>query len=175
MTFSLQKKKRTRRPSIAVQSPDPGSAPSITRANNRVRSNAAWMDRDDKKNASRFKNYLDYAPKIVLPLTLRGLRKPLTKDGRDKLEEKTDKLLSPSQPAHCTSAQYVDRNGEPLLFYFGRRLVHPGDKKVSWHQLLIFQLTRYAYLSERLCWGQESVQRPNSGRHREAAKARQID
>ena len=141
MTFSFQKKKRVRRPSIAVQSPDPGSAPPITRENNRVRSSAVWMDRDDMKNARRFKNYLKYAPKIVLPLTLRGLRKPLTKDGRDKLEEKMDKLLSPSQPARCTSTQYVDRNGEPLLYYFGRRLVHPGDKQVSWYQLFALSLS----------------------------------
>jgi hypothetical protein len=47
------------------------------------------------------------------------------------MEADSERLLSPSHPARCTSAQYVDRNGKPLLFYFGRRLVRPGDRKVG--------------------------------------------
>jgi hypothetical protein len=47
------------------------------------------------------------------------------------MEANSEKLLLQLQPARCTSAQYMDRNGKPLLFYFGRCLVRPGDKKVS--------------------------------------------
>ena len=89
------------------------------------------MDKDDKRNVVRFQNYLDYAPKIVVPVTLRGLQKPLRAKDKKDLEAKTEKLADASHPARCTSAQYVDRNGEPLLYYFGRRLVRAGDKKVS--------------------------------------------
>jgi hypothetical protein len=118
--------------SIAVSRPAPAHAPPVTRTNTRVRSEAAWLEKDDKFNAVRFQRYLDYAPKIVLPVTLRSMKKPLTPGRMKKLEEVTNKLLDPSQPARCTSAQYLDRNGNPILFYFGRRLVREGedDKKV---------------------------------------------
>ena len=148
MTISLQRIKKARRPSITVRCPYPVLPPAITRSNNRVRSNGARMDKDDKWNARRFKNYLEYTPKIVLPLTLRSLRKPLTKNDKIELEQKTEKLLAPSRPAQCMSAQYLDRNGEPLLYYFGRRLVRPDDKTVSWHLLLpSVRLTRRSYWS----------------------------
>jgi hypothetical protein len=115
---------------IAVQRPDPAQGPPITRTNTKVRSDSAWLNKDDKLNIIRFQHYLDYAPKIVLPVTLRMMEKPLTPAGMKKLEEATDKLQDQSQPARCTSAQYLDRNGNPILFYFGRRLVRPDGEKV---------------------------------------------
>jgi len=152
MTISLQRTKKARHPSIAVQCPYPASPPAITRSNNQVHSDGAQMSKDDKWNARRFKNYLEYAPKIVLPLTLHSLWKPLTKNDKIKLQQKTEKLLAPSQPARCTSAQYLDRNGEPLLYYFSRRLVQPDDKTVSWYLLLpSIRLTRCGYCSGRRC------------------------
>lgn len=89
------------------------------------------MNKDDKKNLSRIQDYLHYAPKIVVPVTLRKLRKPLSAEEKNKLEDDAERLAAPSHPARCTSAKYVDRNGDPLLYYFGRRLVRPGDEKVS--------------------------------------------
>jgi hypothetical protein len=127
----LQGKKKARRASIAVQRPDPVQGPPITWTNNQVRSDSAWVSKDDKLNIIRFQHFLDHAPKIVLPVTLPMMQKPLTPAGWKKLEEITDKLLDSSQPARCTSAQYLDRNGNPLLFYFGRRLVRDDDKNVS--------------------------------------------
>ena len=127
MMFSLQGTKRARRPSIAVQYPNPSAAPAITRSNNRVRSKDAWMDKDERRNAIRFKNYLDYVPKIILPLTLRSLWKPLMKAAKNELEEKTEKLFTSSQPAWCISAQYLDWNRDPLLYYFSRHLIHLED------------------------------------------------
>lgn len=175
MTISLQRTKKARRPSIAVQCPHPASPPAITRSNNRVRSDGARMSKDDKWNARRFKDYLEYAPKIVLPLTLRSLRKPLTKNDKFELEQKTEKLLAPSRPARCTSAQYLDRNGEPLLYYFGRRLVRPDDKTVSWYLLLpSIRLTRRGYWSERRGFGQASVQGSIYRRCGKGSEARQV-
>jgi hypothetical protein len=89
------------------------------------------MDRDDKRSMVRFEKYLAYAPKIILPLTLRTLRKPLTAKSREAMEANLERLLAPSHPARCTSAQYVDRNGDPVLYDFGRRLVGPRDRAVG--------------------------------------------
>lgn len=88
------------------------------------------MDKDDKRSVVRYERYLTYAPKIVLPLTLRSLRRPLTARTKMEMEANMERLLAPSHPARCTSAQYVDRNGEPVLYYFGRRLVGPQYKPV---------------------------------------------
>jgi hypothetical protein len=123
--------KAARRRSIDVQRPDPASMPAITRTNKKVRSDEAWMDRDDKRSVVRFQRYLDYAPKIVLPVTLRQLRKPLKMADHAAMKINMERLVAPSHPARCTSAQYVDRNGDPVLYYFGRRLVRPGELKVS--------------------------------------------
>lgn len=126
-----QGKAAAHKAAIAVRRPTPGSARGFTRSNQKVRSDCVWMDRDDERSIIRFQRYLEYAPTVVLPLTLRSLRKPLTSKSRKSLEANTEKLLAPSHPARCTSAKYVDRNGEPLLYYFGRRLVRPDDRKVG--------------------------------------------
>lgn len=127
----FQGKSKARRNSIAVQRPLPLQAQPAIRTNKKVRSDNAWLSKDDKLSIRRFQHYIDYAPKIVLPVTLRMMQKPLTQKGMEKLEANTEKLLDPSQPARCTSAQYLDRNGDPLLFYFGRRLIRPSDDKVG--------------------------------------------
>ena len=80
------------------------------------------MDKDDKRNARHFKNYLEYAPKIVLPLTLHSLWKPLTKNDKIKLEQKTEKLLAPSRPTLSTVWSWTDRTEvrtEPNLQVLG--------------------------------------------------------
>ncbi len=127
MMFFLQWTKRACCPSIAVQYPNPSSVPAITRSNNWVCSNDTWIDKNKRKNAIRFKNYLDYVPKIILPLILHSLQKPLMKAGKNELEEKTEKLFTSSQPAWCISAQYLDWNRDPLLYYFSRHLIHLED------------------------------------------------
>ena len=81
-------------------------------------------------DALRFQHYLNYAPKIVLPVALHKMTK-VTSDDMKKMATTAQKLLSPTEPARCTSAQYLDRNGKPILFYFGRRLVRENDRKAS--------------------------------------------
>jgi hypothetical protein len=104
------------------------------------------MDKDEKRNIERFKNYVDYAPKIILPVSLRMLQSE--KPNSKTLVERTRTLLQPSQPVRCTSAQYCDRNGVPLLYYFGRRLVREDDKKVS--NIYICLYTEYDNISCRM-------------------------
>jgi hypothetical protein len=131
LTF-FKGKRAVRRQSIAVKRPVPTSPLGFARADKKeTRSDAYWMDKDDRRSAVRYERYLTYAPKIVLPTTLRALRKPLTAKSKMDMEASMERLLAPSQPARCTSAQYVDRNGDPVLYYFGRRLVGPQDKAVG--------------------------------------------
>jgi hypothetical protein len=130
--LSISHKRTTgRRPSIAIQRPNPSSPKGSMRSSKNIRSEVAWKELDERKNAVRYERYLAYAPKIVLPVSIRNLSKPLTKSSREAMEINSERLLSRSHPARCTSAQYVDRNGNPLLFYFGRRLVRTGDRKVG--------------------------------------------
>jgi hypothetical protein len=117
------KRKAGRCPSIAIQRPNPSLPKGSVRSSKVIRSDLAWKELDEQRNVLRYEMYLAYAPKIVLPVSLHNLRKPLTKTSREKMEADSERLLSPSHPARCTSPQYVDGNGKPLLFYFGRRLV----------------------------------------------------
>jgi hypothetical protein len=129
LIYIFQTMKKPRRSSIDVQRPIPFEAPPITRSDNRVRSVASRLRKDKQRNQTRFDNYLKYAQKITLPVTLEKLSKPLSKKGLLKLENIADNRLGPTQPARCTSAQYFDKNGKPLLFYFGKRLVY-DEKKI---------------------------------------------
>ena len=126
----FQEAEKAHRAAISVKRPVGRHAPPVHRTNQKVRSDEAWMTKDDKLTIVRLQRYLDYAPKIVLPVTRRLMNKKLTDLGKQKMEEEAKMLLDPSHPARCTSAQYLDRYGNPILFYFGRRLVHKDEKKV---------------------------------------------
>jgi hypothetical protein len=117
-------------PSIAVQHPSPTLPKGFSRSNKVIHSDHAWKELDEKRNVLCYERY--YTPKIILPITVCNLRKPLTKSTQEAMEVDSERLLLQFQPARYTSAQYMDQNGEPLLFYFGRRLVCPGDRKVSY-------------------------------------------
>lgn len=129
-TVTFQEAAKAHRAAIAVKRPFGGHAPPISRTNRKVRSDEAWMTKDDQLTNIRLQHYLDYAPKIVLPVTLRSMKKNLSEVGKRQMDDEVKKLLDKSHPARCTSAQYLDRYGNPILFYFGRRLVHKDNKKV---------------------------------------------
>lgn len=61
-------------------------------------------------------------------MTLEELKEPLTISEIDELKKCCDNELGPKQPARSTSAIYVDKNHEPVLFYFGKRIVVPNQK-----------------------------------------------
>ena len=126
----FQEAKKAHRAAISVKRPIGHHAPPVHRTNQKVRSDEAWMTKDDKLTIVRLQRYLDYAPKIVLPVTLRLMKKNLMDLGKQKMEDQAKMLLDPSHPARCTLAQYLDRYGNPILFYFGRCLVHKDEKKV---------------------------------------------
>jgi len=69
---------------------------------------------------------MTFAQVIRVPTTLDKLKSaPVDKAA---LEQICDVDLGPNQPAQCMSAQFVAEDGEPLLLYFGRRVVQEGRK-----------------------------------------------
>lgn len=78
---------------------------------------------EEDKARVRAQKYRDFVQVIRMPFTLDSLKKPLKKAEKEKLEDICDNELGPEQDAQCISAKFVDENGEPILFYFGRRIV----------------------------------------------------
>jgi hypothetical protein len=56
------------------------------------------------------------------------LKKPISAKQIQELERICDIELGDQCPARCTSAQYVDKNGTPILFYLGKRLAQKDEK-----------------------------------------------
>jgi hypothetical protein len=136
-------KKKNHHSSIDVQHPTPTEASPVTRKNKCVPSKAYLMQKDQQLNENHFQNYLKYTLKITLPVTYEKLTNKLIKKEKDKLEKVMSEDLGPSQPARCTSAQYFDMNGKPLLFYFGKRLVYPEKTVPVGPFLSAFSLYHY--------------------------------
>lgn len=88
------------------------------------------MEKEEEKARNRAEKYKDFVQVIRVPLTLERLQKPLTNTKKKKLEDICNNELGPTQDAQCISAKFVDKNGEPILFYFGHRIVEKeGQKK----------------------------------------------
>jgi hypothetical protein len=88
---------------------------------------------EGEKARDRAKKYKEFVQVIRVPFTLDRLRKPLTKKEKEELEEICDNELGPGQDAQCISAEFVDEEGEPILFYFGCRIVEKkGQTKPVW-------------------------------------------
>lgn len=90
------------------------------------------LKKQDNMDSKRFAKFMKFAQRIILPVSLEELKKPLKPQEVKRLNEICDNELGPSQPARSTSAIYLDRNHVPVLFYFGKRIVHPkGQPPVS--------------------------------------------
>jgi hypothetical protein len=93
----------------------------------------------------RLQYYIQNAQTIRLPVTLEELQKPLTSNKQAKLMSICDNELGEGKPARATSAQYVDRNGVPILFYLGHRVV--TDKAPVLYSIFYFLFTLSLTLS----------------------------
>lgn len=69
---------------------------------------------------------MEYAQVIRVPYTLEKL-KEITFD-KDEMESICANDLGPDKPAQCLSARFLGQDGEPLLLYFGRRVVREGEE-----------------------------------------------
>lgn len=78
---------------------------------------------EEKKARARVEKYKEFVQVIRVPFTLDSLSKPLIKVEKEKLEEICDNELGPGQDAQCISAKFVDKDGKPILYYFGCRVI----------------------------------------------------
>jgi hypothetical protein len=66
---------------------------------------------------------------IRVPFTLASLQKPLKERDREELEVICREDLGPQQDPQCISAKFIDKDGKPILFYFGCRVIEKGQIK----------------------------------------------
>ena len=118
--FYFQSKKKAEK----VQRPEPlGSVPDGLRKNKTNRPPVVLQEGDEEMTWRRLNFYMRNAQKIRLPVTLAELQKPLSPKKQADLERICTEELGDQQPARATSAQYLDRNGEPIFFYLGHRVI----------------------------------------------------
>lgn len=75
----------------------------------------------------RANNFVKYADKFRVSLTLDNLRAAQTDDGiAAKLDQLCTEQLGDDQPSRVFSAKYYTKDDEPLFFYLGERWADGG-------------------------------------------------
>lgn len=87
------------------------------------RSEEKLAEKELKNARVRAKKYIEFVQVIRVPFSLGSLERTLTKDEKKDLEDICNNELGPDQDAQCISAKFVDIDGEPILFYFGSRII----------------------------------------------------
>ena len=108
--------------------PLPDSVPDNLPRQKRRRADNTKLKKQEAIDLKRFHKFMEFAQRIVLPVTLEELKKPLKEAGVRRLNKICDNELGPNQPARSTSAIYLDKNNEPVLFYFGKRMYKEDQK-----------------------------------------------
>lgn len=75
---------------------------------------------------ARYQKFIGFVQVIRVPFTLSSLQKPLKEK---ELEVICREDLGPQQDPQCISAKFIDKEGKPILFYFGCRVVEKGQIK----------------------------------------------
>jgi len=110
----------------AVPKPSPSAMlPTSAIPKPRKRGKGNLQEEAEKCIEIKAKNFLKFGQVIRVPHTLKSLSKGTKAEKLERLETICDQLAT--QPAQCVSAQFVDTEGEPLFFYFGRRGVVAGE------------------------------------------------
>ena len=91
---------------------------------NRVRSMEKRLENELRRARVRAQKFKEFAQVIRVPYTLESLNKNLSKEVLNGICEKD---LGSDQESQCVSAQFVDRDGQPILFYFGNRIITDGE------------------------------------------------
>jgi len=116
---------------MKVQRPMPTSAPSGFRSARQVRSLPSCMKSAQQFEAKHLQRYMQEVTKIHLPFTL-GSLEDKQKHSIKEMGRVCQEDLGPNQPGQCMSAQFVDSEGQPVLFYFGDRIwLAEGESPVS--------------------------------------------
>ena len=76
-------------------------------------------------------NYMQEVTQIQLPFTLASLGEQANQNKKE-MEKVCEESLGANQPGQCMSAEFIDSEGQPVLFYFGDRIVlRKGESRVS--------------------------------------------
>jgi hypothetical protein len=122
-------KKRSRKdPNLAVPKPTPDHPRSSVIKTKKIRSLKTRREIELKKARDRAVKFIKYAQVIRVPLTLEDLNRPFSEQDKSDLEAYCANDLGPGQDSQCISARFVDQNGDPILCYFGERIVRLGDE-----------------------------------------------
>ena len=87
----------------------------------------ARINKNDQIKQKKLQYYLQQVTTIQVPYTLEELKN--IKDEK-ALESICDQDLGPNVPSQCISAKFVDADSEPILFYFGQRVLS-DDKNLK--------------------------------------------
>ena len=91
---------------------------------NAGRSEEKMAEKEEKKARLRAEKYKEFVQVIRVPFSLDSLQeKTLSDKEKQILEDICDNDLGPQQEAQCMSAKFVDKDGKPILFYFGSRII----------------------------------------------------
>lgn len=80
---------------------------------------------NEEKTALLAEKFVSQVQVIRTPFTREELQ---AKVDYASLERKCEKYLGPQQEAQHLSAKFVDKDGEPILFYWAHRITTPDDK-----------------------------------------------
>jgi len=144
-----KKKKVKRDPKLAVPTPTPTGVRSGVLKTKRVRSLAKRREKELSKARALAGKFKMFAQVIRVPFSLESLKKTLTTDEEEELEAICDNKLGPSQESQCLSAQFVDKNGKPILFYFGERIVRVGEDPPVKYMFCFFLLVLIYFSRKR--------------------------
>lgn len=60
-----------------------------------------------------------------MPFTLEEMKRNINVKTLDNI---CNNQLNPNAPAQCLSAKFVDANNQPILIYFGSRIIEPKER-----------------------------------------------
>lgn len=123
---------------MAVPKPTPKYARSGVLKTKRIQSLENRREKELQKARDLAQKFKKFAQVIRVPFTLEHLNKTFTAAEKNKLEAICDNELGPSQESQCISAQFIDKDGQPILFYFDERVITVGEEDPPVKYLISF-------------------------------------
>lgn len=137
-TRKERKKTSKKDPTLAIPKPKTEKARNgVLKTNLKVNNRCLGKLREIALGKARVRaqNFVKFAQVIRVPFKLETLNKNFSAIEKEELEEICEKKLGPGQESQCASAQFVDMDGHPILFYFGDRIIIPNQKPPVKYQI----------------------------------------
>ena len=112
-------------PDLAVSQPNPQHTPTAVGGSNNTRSLQARGKRFNELATRRMSYFEENVTIIKVPFTLEDMDKNVCYEDLETICNSDLAQVSPQ----CFSAKFIDKNDEPILFYFGFREKVGKDKK----------------------------------------------